>query len=117
MVISSSGEVLTNNHVIADGSTVRVELVSSGEQHAAKVLGYDVKDDIALLQIDNVSDLPTVSFADASKVAVGDPVVAMGNAGGRGGQPAVSSGSVTATDQKVTAGDSGTGDSETLTGM
>jgi S1-C subfamily serine protease len=117
MVISSSGEVLTNNHVIADASTVRVELVSSGAMHSAKVLGYDVKDDIALLQIDGVSDLPTVSFADASKVAVGDPVVAMGNAGGKGGQPTVSTGSVTATQQKVTAGDQGTGDSETLTGM
>ncbi len=117
MVISSSGEVLTNNHVIADASTVRVELVSSGEAHTAKVLGYDVKDDVALLQIDNVSNLPTVSFADASKVAVGDAVVAMGNAGGRGGNPTVTSGSVKALDQKVTAGDQGTGDSETLVGM
>jgi S1-C subfamily serine protease len=117
MVISSSGEVLTNNHVIADASTVRVELVSTGATHTAKVLGYDVKDDVALLQIDNVSNLNTVSFADATKVAVGDPVVAIGNAGGRGGNPAVSSGSVTALDQKVTAGDQGTGDSETLVGM
>lgn len=117
MVISSSGEVLTNNHVIADASTVRVELVSSGDSHTAKVVGYDVKDDVALLQIDNVSNLKTVSFADASKVAVGDPVVAMGNAGGRGGTPTVTSGSVTALDQKVTAGDQGTGDSETLVGM
>ncbi|HTK15893.1 MAG TPA: trypsin-like peptidase domain-containing protein, partial [Acidimicrobiia bacterium] len=57
MVISSSGEVLTNNHVIADASTVRVELVSTGATHTAKVLGYDVKDDVALLQIDNVSNL------------------------------------------------------------
>jgi S1-C subfamily serine protease len=94
-----------------------VELVSSGATHTAKVLGYDVKDDVALLQIDNVSNLPTVSFADAAKVAVGDPVVAIGNAGGRGGSPAVTSGSVTALDQKVTAGDQGTGDSETLVGM
>jgi S1-C subfamily serine protease len=117
MVISSSGEVLTNNHVIADSSTVRVELVSTGATHTAKVLGYDVKDDVALLQIDNVSNLQTVSFADAAKVAVGDPVVAIGNAGGRGGSPAVTSGSVTALDQKVTAGDQGTGDSETLVGM
>jgi S1-C subfamily serine protease len=117
MVISSSGEVLTNNHVIADSSTVRVELVATGATHTARVLGYDVKDDVALLQIDNVSNLPTVSFADAAQVAVGDPVVAIGNAGGRGGSPAVTSGSVTALDQKVTAGDQGSGDSETLVGM
>ena len=117
MVITSSGEVLTNNHVIADASTVRVELVATGDTHTAKVLGYDVKDDVALLKIDNVSDLNTVSFADASKVAIGDSVVAIGNAGGRGGDPTVTSGSVTALDQKVTAGDQGTGASETLVGM
>jgi S1-C subfamily serine protease len=117
MIISSSGEVLTNNHVIADASTVRVELVATGKAHAAKVLGYDVKDDIALLQIDNVSNLKAVSLADATKVAVGDSIVAIGNAGGRGGSPTVTSGSVTALDQKVTAGDQGTGASETLVGM
>jgi S1-C subfamily serine protease len=117
MVISSSGEVLTNNHVIADASTVRVELVATGQTHTAEVLGYDVKDDVALLQIDNVSNLQSVSFADASKVAIGDSVVAIGNAGGRGGDPTVTSGSVTALDQKVTAGDQGTGKTETLVGM
>jgi S1-C subfamily serine protease len=117
MVISSSGEVLTNNHVIADSSTVRVELVATGDTHTAKVLGYDVKDDVALLKIDNVSNLQTVSFADAAKVAIGDSVVAIGNAGGRGGDPTVTSGSVTALGQKVTAGDSGSGVSETLVGM
>src|SRR5207245_2294597 len=100
MVISSSGEVLTNNHVIADASTVRVELVATGATHMARVLGYDVKDDVALLQIDNVSNLKAVSVADATKVAVGDSVVAIGNAGGRGGSPTVTSGSVTALNQK-----------------
>jgi S1-C subfamily serine protease len=117
MVITSAGEVLTNNHVIADSTTVRVELVATGSTHTATVLGYDVKDDIALLKIDDVSDLATVSFADASKVAIGDAVVAIGNAGGRGGTPTVSSGSVTALNQKVTAGDEGTQRSETLVGM
>jgi S1-C subfamily serine protease len=116
MVITSSGEVLTNNHVIADASTVSVELVATGDTHTAKVLGYDVKDDVALLKIDNVSDLQTVSFADAANVAIGDSVVAIGNAGGRGGDPTVTSGSVTALGQKVTAGDSG-GTPETLVGM
>jgi S1-C subfamily serine protease len=117
MVITSSGEVLTNNHVIADSTTIRVELVATGATHTAKVLGYDVKDDVALLKIDGVSGLDTVSFGDAAKVAIGDAVVAIGNAGGRGGTPAVSAGSVTALDQKVTAGDQGSGNSETLAGM
>ena len=117
MIITSSGEVLTNNHVIDGATTIRVEIVDTGESHTAKVLGYDVVDDVALLQIDNVSGLKTVSFADATNVAIGDTVVAIGNAGGRGGTPAATAGSVTALDQKVTAGDEGTGNSETLHGM
>ena len=56
------------------------------------MLGYDVSDDVALLKIDDVSNLKTVSFADASKVAIGDAVVAIGNAGGRGGTPTVTAG-------------------------
>jgi S1-C subfamily serine protease len=117
MVISSSGLVLTNNHVIDGANTVNVVLVSNGDRHSATVLGYDVVDDVALLKIDGVSDLTPVTFADASSVQIGDSVVAIGNAGGRGGTPAATTGSVTALDQKVTAGDAGTGDSETLHGM
>ncbi len=117
MVITSSGEVLTNNHVIDGARTIRVQIVDTGQTKTAKVLGYDVVDDVALLKIDDVSNLKTVSFADASKVAVGDAVVAIGNAGGRGGTPTATSGSVTALDQKVTAGDVGSAKSETLHGM
>jgi S1-C subfamily serine protease len=117
MIISSSGEVLTNNHVIDGATSIRVEVVNNGESHAAKVIGYDVVDDVALLKMDNVSGLSTVSFADAASVAIGDSVVAIGNAQGRGGTPAATAGSVTALDQKVTAGDEGTGNSETLHGM
>ena len=117
MIITSSGEVLTNNHVIDGARTVRVQIVATGETHTAHVVGYDVVDDVALVKIDNVSNLKTVTFADASKVAVGDSVVAIGNAGGRGGTPAATAGSVTALDQKVTAGDVGSSKSETLHGM
>ena len=117
MIISSTGEILTNNHVIDGATTVRVEVVDTGESHNATVVGYDVVDDVALLKMDNVSGLSTVSFADAANVAIGDSVVAIGNAQGRGGTPAATAGSVTALDQKVTAGDEGTGNSETLHGM
>jgi S1-C subfamily serine protease len=92
-------------------------IVANGESHTAKVLGYNVVDDVALVKIDDVSGLTPVTFADPSSVQIGDSVVAIGNAGGRGGTPAASTGSVTALDQKVTAGDAGTGDSETLHGM
>jgi S1-C subfamily serine protease len=117
MLISSTGEVLTNNHVIADATSIKVVIGGIGPSHDAKVVGYDVTQDVALLQItDNVSNLPTVTFGDPKKLSVGDPVVAIGNAGGKGGTPSVSQGQITALDQQVTAGDAG-GSQETLEGM
>ncbi|MDP9336876.1 MAG: trypsin-like peptidase domain-containing protein [Actinomycetota bacterium] len=117
MLISSTGEVLTNNHVIADATSIKVVIGGTGPSHDAKVVGYDVTEDVALLQIvDKVSNLPTVTFGEPSKVHIGDPVVAIGNALGRGGKPSASQGQVTALDQQVTAGDAG-GSQETLEGM
>jgi S1-C subfamily serine protease len=117
MLISSTGEILTNNHVIADATSIKVVIGGKGDSHDAKVVGYDVSHDVALLQItDDVKDLPTIVFGDPSKVKVGDPVVAIGNAGGVGGTPSATSGQVTALDQQVTASD-GQGNQETLEGM
>jgi len=117
MIISSDGEILTNNHVIDEATSIKVEVVDTGVTHTAKVVGYDVVDDVALLKMDGASGLKTVNFADASNVSIGDTVVAIGNAQGRGGTPAATAGSITALDQKVTAGDEGNGNSETLHGM
>jgi S1-C subfamily serine protease len=117
MLISSTGEILTNNHVIADATSIKVVIGGKGASHDAKVVGYDVTEDVALLQItDSVKDLPTIVFGDPSGVKVGDPVVAIGNAGGVGGTPSATEGQVTALDQQVTASD-GQGESETLEGM
>ena len=93
MLISSTGEILTNNHVIADATSIKVVIGGTGPSHDAKVVGYDVTEDVALLQIvDKVSNLPTVTFGEPSKVHIGDPVVAIGNALGRGGKPSASQG-------------------------
>jgi len=117
MLISSTGEVLTNNHVIADATSIKVVIGGTGPSHDAKVVGYDVTEDVALLQItDKMSNLPTITFGDAKQLSVGDPVVAIGNAGGKGGTPSVSQGQITALDQEVVAGDTG-GNQETLEGM
>jgi S1-C subfamily serine protease len=117
MIITPSGEVLTNNHVIDGATNLRVQLVSTGATYSARVIGYDVVDDVALVQVNGVSNLPTVNFADASSVGIGDSIVAIGNALGQGGTPAASAGSVTALDQQVTAGDQTTRNTETLHGM
>ena len=117
IVVSSSGLVLTNNHVIADSTNLQVEIGGDGSSHPAKVLGYDIADDVALVQIENVSDLTAASLGNSSSLQVGDAIVALGNAGGKGGTPSVVSGTVTALDQQITAADQGGSNAETLDGL
>ena len=63
MIISSSGEVLTNNHVINGATSVSVEL-ANGSTKTAKVLGYSATDDVALIKIEGVSNLPTITHRE-----------------------------------------------------
>jgi S1-C subfamily serine protease len=114
IIISSSGLVLTNNHVIASSTDMQAELNGNGEYHPVKVLGYDIEHDVALVQIQDVSNLTAASLGNSSSVQVGDAIVAIGNAGGKGGDPTVVSGSVTATGQQITASDQDGSNAETL---
>ena len=116
MIITSSGEVLTNNHVVDQSISISVTIAGHAGSYKAHVIGVSPTADVALIQIEGVSGLPTVTFADSSSVKVGDPVVALGNALGQGGTPALTQGQVTAVDQTITASE-GSGRSETLTGM
>jgi len=117
IVISSSGLVLTNNHVIAYTTGLTVEFGDSGVTRSAKVLGYSVEDDVALIQIQNVSNLPAADIGSSSSLRVGDAILALGNAGGRGGAPTVVSGAVTALEREITASDSDGTNSQTLDGL
>jgi S1-C subfamily serine protease len=122
MVISSSGLVLTNNHVIDEATTISVTEVTTGKTYPAKVVGFDASDDVAVLQMQSsgggsVSGLTPISIGNSSKVQLGDPVLAIGNAAGKGGLPATAQGIINATNRNITASDSGTGSSENLTGM
>jgi len=94
MVLTSSGRVLTNNHVIAGATSVRVTVPKTHRSYSAHVVGYDVADDVAVLKLDGASGLATVTRGSSSSVAVGDTVTAVGNAGG--------SGSITTSGGKVT---------------
>jgi S1-C subfamily serine protease len=114
MVISSSGEVITNNHVIENAGRIRVKIGDSGSSHSAKVLGYNVKEDIALLKVDGVSNLKTI--ATDTSPSVGESVVALGNGGGRGATSDVASGSVTALGEAITVSDL-TGGGQRLTNL
>ena len=117
MLISSTGEILTNNHVVNGSTSITVTVQGRSQKYSAHVVGVDISQDIAVIQIDgSVSGLPTVKFADSSSLQVGETVVALGNALGRGGAPNVTSGQITALDQTITAS-SGGSSSETLNGM
>jgi S1-C subfamily serine protease len=123
MIITSSGEVVTNNHVIElyseGGGTGTITVTEYGQTKAlpSTLIGYDQTKDVALLKINNGSNLPTVTFGDSSKAVVGDSVVAIGNALGlSAGTPTVTQGIVSALGRTVTAGGIGT-QTETLQNM
>ena len=117
MILTSSGEILTNNHVIQGSTQIIVTVVDSGKSYAAHVVGTDPSDDVAVIQIEGVSGLKTISTARASTVSVGDEIVAVGNAGGRGGTPTASAGNVTALGQTITASDDDGSNAEQLTDL
>jgi S1-C subfamily serine protease len=117
IVLTSNGEILTNNHVINGATSISVTGVGNGKTYKATVVGYDESQDIAVLQLSGASGLTTASTGDSATVNVGDGVVALGNAGGVGGTPSVAPGSVTALNQAITATDEGSGSSEQLTGL
>jgi len=117
MVLTPDGDVLTNNHVVAGATSISVTDVDTGRTYRADVAGYSRSSDVAVLRLRDAAGLGTVTTGDSSTVRVGDPVVALGNAGGDGGAPSVSPGTVTALDQSITATDESTGSSEELTGL
>jgi S1-C subfamily serine protease len=115
-IITSSGEILTNNHVVDRSTSIQVTIAGRSQTYTAHVIGVDPSADVAVIQVDGVTGLPTVSFASSSSVKVGDAIVALGNALGQGGTPDVSQGSITALDQTITASEGGS-KSEQLSGM
>ena len=117
MVLTSSGEVLTNNHVVSGATSIKVTAVTTGRTYTAKIVGTDPADDVAVLQLQGASGLKTIGTADSSKLAVGTGVVALGNAYGAGGTPSVVTGNIVALDQTITAGDAGGGAAEELSGL
>ncbi len=117
IVLSSSGEVLTNNHVINGATSISVTDVGNGQSYPATVVGYDRSRDIAILQLRGASGLQTASIADSTGVTVGDQIAAIGNAGGLGGTPSIATGIVSALDQTITVSDDTTGSAEQLAGL
>ena len=115
IILTSNGEVLTNNHVVEGATSISVHVQGRSGSYPAQVLGVDPTADVALIQIEGVSGLPTATLADSSTVGTGEAVAAIGNAGGVGGTPSFSSGTVVAVNQSITA--AGGSAPEHLTGM
>jgi S1-C subfamily serine protease len=111
MVLTPAGEVVTNNHSIADATAITARVAGTGRAYVGTVLGYDVTDDVAVLGLAGASGLATIEPADSSAIAGGDPVVVIGSVAGVEGVPTPRAGVVTASGRQVEAG------AETLHGM
>jgi len=116
MVIRSDGLVLTNNHVITGTTYLSAKVLTTNHHYAAKWLGYDAADDVAVIKLIGAHNLKTVPLGNSSTARLGDRVVAIGNAYGAGRLPAVV-GKITGLNRTITASDSGAATKETLHGM
>jgi S1-C subfamily serine protease len=116
MIISRTGEIVTNNHVVQGADTVTVTIRGHGTRPAA-VIGTDPAADIAVLKVNGLSGLPAVRFGNSAHIAVGDQVLAIGNALGLGGSPTVSQGIISATGRCITASDQTGSNPERLHGL
>ena len=115
VVLTSSGQIMTNYHVVEGTTSITVTVASTGTTYSATVVGHDQTHDVALLQLEDASGLDTVAV-DRDPVAVGDQVTAVGNAGGTGTLTAAD-GNVTGLNATVTTAAEGAVAAETLTGM
>ncbi|GGM20524.1 protease [Streptomyces fumigatiscleroticus] len=99
VIITSDGEIVTNNHVISGASQIKVE-TSDGKEYTAEVVGTDSAKDLALIKLENASGLQAATLGDSAGVQVGDQVVAIGSPEGLTGT--VTSGIVSALNRDVT---------------
>ena len=117
MVLTSSGEVLTNNHVVDGATSISVTDIGNGRTYHATVVGYDQHHDVAILQLQGASGLQTVNLGNSSSTAAGQRVVALGNAGGKGGAPSVVTGKIVGNNASIGASDQLAGTVEQLHGL
>jgi S1-C subfamily serine protease len=116
MILTPDGEILTNDHVVAGATSVTVTLFGQTNALAAHVVGTDPSEDVALVQIDHASGLPTVTMGNSAETQVGDTVLAIGNALALAGGPTVTEGIISAENRSLTA-QNDSGQTENLTGL
>ncbi|MHC9295129.1 S1C family serine protease [Mycobacterium sp. LTG2003] len=115
IVLSPGGEVLTNYHVVQGANSINATV--AGQSFAADLVGYDRRNDIAVLQLRGAAGLPVAQIGDSRALAEGAPVVALGNANGTGAPLTREVGTVTAFGRTVNAEDELTGSTDELNGL
>jgi S1-C subfamily serine protease len=117
VIISKDGYIITNKHVVADGtSSVKVVTQDGTEYTDVEIVGRDPLNDIAFLKIKNVTDLTPAEFGDSTGLKQGQKVVAIGNALGAY-QNTVTSGIIGGIGRTVTAADDSGNGAETLNNL
>ncbi len=118
MVLTAGGEVLTNNHVVEGATAITATVMSTGRTYSARVLGTDVRDDVAVLQLTGAGGLATVTTSTStSPVRVGDEVTAVGDAAGAERHLTAARGAVTGLGRSVTTRTEGAVTGERLHGL
>lgn len=102
-IIDKRGYILTNQHVIMDADSIKVNL-PNGDEYETKLIGSDYELDLAILKIDTKSDLPVAELGDSSNLLVGEWAIAIGNPFGfliKDSQPTVTIGVVSALGRRI----------------
>jgi len=115
IVLTASGTVVTNYHVVEGSTSIKVTVASTGKTYTGKLVGADQSSDVAVLKLSGASGLATATI-DKDTLSVGDKVTAVGNAGGTG-TLTQAAGEVTALNQKITTEAEDNVAGETLTGL
>ena len=116
MIVTADGYIITNKHVIDGARSVQVITDSGDTYDNVKIVGTDPLNDVAYLKISGVDNLPTIPLGDSKTIAVGQPVLAIGNALGAY-QNSVTQGIIGGTGRTIQASDSSGSNVETLTDM
>lgn len=111
IVLTSDGEILTNAHVVANATSIKVTLHGETQARTATVVGVDTERDVALIKLDDATGVTPATIGDSGKVAVGDDAVAIGNALALEGDVTVTRGIISALDRSIEV------ENGTLTGL
>ena len=104
IVLTKTGEVLTNNHVIRGATTITVIVPATGRRYSASVIGYDIADDVALIKMSGATSLAVATRGNSATLKIGATTTAVGNANG-GGKLIITKGRVTGLNRTITVND------------